>query len=97
MEAEKLQSGRMGHSVCVGRGNSNSERSKPSFGGSVNGQNFGLISESLVGPGSRDLIVVLQAFPLQSPCQPELVVGGIEDPEPSSRCSSRNRKAAEAE
>lgn len=96
--AEKLQSGRIGHSVCFGHGDSNNERSKPSFGGSVNGQDFGLVSGSLIGPGSRDLLsVVLQAFLLQSPCQPELVVGGIGDPEPSSRCSSRSKKATEAE
>lgn len=91
--AEKLPSGRMGPSVCVGHGNSSSERSKPSFGGSVNGQDFGLISGFLVGPRSHDLLsVVLQAFLLQSPCQPELVVGGIGDPEPSWI-----RKATEAE
>lgn len=59
MVAEKLQSRRMGHSVCVGHGNSNSERSEPHFSGSVNGQNFGLISGSLVGPGSCDLLSVV--------------------------------------
>lgn len=49
MVAEKLQGGRMGDIVWVGHGNCSRERSKPSFGCSVNGQDSALSQDSWLG------------------------------------------------